>query len=79
MEKRNIDKYYENTQNALPHPLVKKFIGMNISPLKAIDLGCGAGRDTITDSILQERIFRRKFFRVKRFMGTNKRTNGIFI
>ena len=151
MEKRNIDKYYENTQNALPHPLVKKFIGMNISPSKAIDLGCGAGRDTIyliqngwkvlsidkedtkkficnklnneeikrfrfevqrfenikleknnllvanfsipfckkdyfnelwgkiTDSILQERIFRRKFFRVKRFMGTNKRTNGIFI
>lgn len=43
----NINKYYENTQNALPNPILKKFIEMNIKPLKAIDLGCGAGRDTI--------------------------------
>ncbi len=43
----DIKKYYENTKNALPHPMVKKFIDMNIKPKKAIDLGCGAGRDTI--------------------------------
>ena len=27
--------------------MVKKFIDMNINPTNAIDLGCGAGRDTI--------------------------------
>lgn len=43
----DIQKYYKNTVNALPHPLVRKFINMNIKPGKAIDLGCGAGRDTI--------------------------------
>lgn len=43
----NIKKYYENTENALPHPMVKKIIDMNINPKSAIDLGCGAGRDTI--------------------------------
>lgn len=43
----NIQKYYENTENALPHPLVKKFISINDNPKYAIDLGCGAGRDTI--------------------------------
>ena len=43
----NIQKYYENTENALPHPMVKKFINMNSNPKYAIDLGCGVGRDTI--------------------------------
>ena len=43
----DIQKYYENTKNTLPHPMVKKFINMNITPKYAIDLGCGAGRDTI--------------------------------
>ena len=28
----DIQKYYENTENALPHPMVKKFINMNIKP-----------------------------------------------
>ena len=44
---KNIKKYYENTENALPNPMVKRFIDMNINPTNAIDLGCGAGRDTI--------------------------------
>ena len=43
----NIDKYYENTKNAPPHILVKKFINMENKEGKAIDLGCGTGRDTI--------------------------------
>lgn len=43
----DIQKYYENTENALPHPIVEKFVQMDIEPQKAIDLGCGAGRDTI--------------------------------
>lgn len=33
----------------------------------------------ITNSILKERILCGKFFWIKRFMGRNKRTNGIFI
>ena len=43
----DIKKYYENTEGALPNPIIKKFIDMNIKPTNAIDLGCGAGRDTI--------------------------------
>lgn len=43
----DIKKYYENTENALPHPMVKKFVDMNIKPEKAVDLGCGTGRDTV--------------------------------
>lgn len=43
----DIQKYYENTKNALLHLIVKKFINMNINPKYAIDLGCGTGRDTI--------------------------------
>ena len=43
----NIEDYYKNTENALPHPMVKKIINMNIKPENAIDLGCGAGKDTI--------------------------------
>lgn len=44
---KDIQKYYYNTENALPHPMVKKVIDMNIKPENAIDLGCSAGRDTI--------------------------------
>ena len=43
----NIEKYYKNTENAAPHPLVKKIINMGIKPDFAVDLGCGAGRDTV--------------------------------
>jgi trans-aconitate methyltransferase len=43
----NIEKYYENTENASPNPTVRKFIEMKIKPTNAIDLGCGTGRDTI--------------------------------
>lgn len=44
---RRIEKYYENTKNALPHKNVKDFIKLEKKVGKAIDLGCGAGRDTV--------------------------------
>lgn len=44
---RDIKKYYENTGNAMPHPMVKKIIDMNVRPANAIYLGCGAGKDTV--------------------------------
>ena len=42
-----IHEYYKNTKNALPHKNVQKVLEMDIIPGNAIDLGCGAGRDTI--------------------------------
>lgn len=42
-----IYKYYKNKKNALPHKNVQKVLEMDIIPGNAIDLGCGAGRDTI--------------------------------
>ena len=44
---RNIEKFYENTKNAKPHDNVKRFIEIEKKRSNAIDLGCGAGRDTI--------------------------------
>ena len=44
---KSIQRYYENTENALPHPIVKKFLSMGTKPEYAIDLGCGTGRDTV--------------------------------
>ena len=44
---KKIEKYYDNTQTNLPHKNVKKFIEIEPKVGKAIDLGCGAGRDTV--------------------------------
>lgn len=44
---KNIEKYYDNIETDLPHKNVKKFIEMKIKAGNAIELGCGAGRDTI--------------------------------
>ena len=43
---KNAKKYYEATKDSGPHIITKKIINMNIKPEGAIDLGCGAGRDT---------------------------------
>lgn len=43
----NIQKFYENTKDAMPHNNIKKFVEMQFKNGNAIDLGCGAGRDTI--------------------------------
>lgn len=45
--KKSIEKYYNITKNAKPHTNVANFLKLNIDPAIAIDLGCGAGRDTI--------------------------------
>ncbi|MGN1299461.1 MAG: hypothetical protein ACI4UE_05740 [Candidatus Scatovivens sp.] len=43
--KRN---YYNNTNISEPHKLLKKYFEINNEIKKdAIDLGCGAGRDTV--------------------------------
>ena len=43
----DIKKYYEKTKNALPHENLKKFLKIENKQGKAIDIGCGAGRDTV--------------------------------
>lgn len=43
----NIEEFYKNTKNAMPHDNIKKFIEMKVKNGTAIDLGCGVGRDTI--------------------------------
>ena len=44
---KNIERYYKNTADANPNYTVKKFIELNVEPGNAIELGCGAGRDTV--------------------------------
>ena len=44
---RKIEKYYENTADANPNYIVKKFIELKIGPGNAVELGCGTGRDTV--------------------------------
>lgn len=45
---KNINKYYDATQNDKPHKNVKYFIdNIKIEPSNAVDLGCGQGNDTL--------------------------------
>lgn len=44
---KNIQKYYDNTENCLANKNVRKFINMKTHVGRAVELGCGAGRDTI--------------------------------
>lgn len=40
------DIFYKNTKDLREHKLLKKLEQYNITPQLAIDMGCGAGRDT---------------------------------
>ena len=44
---KSIEKYYDNTTEAMPNYTVKKFIKLNVEPGNAVELGCGVGRDTV--------------------------------
>lgn len=45
---KKIEQYYDNTEFNSPHKNVKYFVKkIKTNPSKAIELGCGAGRDTI--------------------------------
>ena len=45
---KSIEKYYDVTEADTSRPFVKYFIEkINCNPTNAIDLGCGAGCDTI--------------------------------
>ena len=43
----DIEKYFENTKNALPHNNIREFIQIEKKAGNAIDIGCGSGRDTV--------------------------------
>lgn len=43
----NIENYYENTKGAMAHKNVIDFVKIEDKVGSAIDIGCGAGRDTI--------------------------------
>ena len=45
---KSIEKYYDVTEADVPRTFVKYFIEkINCNPTNAIDLGCGAGNDTL--------------------------------
>ena len=47
-KKANIEKFYDNTKDMEPNYTVRKFLKLNIEPGNAVELGCGAGRDTVS-------------------------------
>lgn len=48
LKKMKAEKYYDNTESDMPRKNVKYFVeNMKTQPGRAIDIGCGAGNDTV--------------------------------
>lgn len=48
LKKKKSEKYYDNTKSDIPKKNVKYFVeNIKITPGKAIDIGCGAGNDSV--------------------------------
>ena len=48
MEKKKSEKYYDNTESDIPRKNVKYFVeSIKKVPGRAIDIGCGAGNDSV--------------------------------
>lgn len=43
----NLERFFQNTKDSLPHKNVQMFCKDNMQTGTAIDFGCGAGRDTV--------------------------------
>ncbi len=44
----NVEQYYDNTESDMPRNNVKYFVEkIQCKPSNAIELGCGAGNDTV--------------------------------
>ena len=44
---REAEKYYDNTEGLEPNYVIGEFLKLDVVPGKALELGCGAGRDTV--------------------------------
>lgn len=44
---RGTEKYYDNTEGLEPNYVIKEFLKLDVVPGRALELGCGAGRDTV--------------------------------
>lgn len=44
---RGAEKYYDNTEDLEPNYVFKEFLKLGVAPGRALELGCGAGIDTV--------------------------------
>lgn len=44
---REAEKYYDNTEGLEPNYVIGEFLKLGVVPGRALELGCGAGRDTV--------------------------------
>ena len=44
---REAEKYYDNTEDLEPNYVIGEILKLGVMPGRALELGCGAGRDTV--------------------------------